>query len=292
MAPIDGDKEGYWGKPTATLDWCEENYAVTPYIAEFWNTVSNLVFFTFPIITACFFVRDRVEKRFLLSCLGFLTVGVGSWCFHMTLRYEMQLLDELPMIWGSCLFLYCIFECHSKRDHHNKGLIALLLFVCAGVTGIYITFKNPYLFQAAYGTLVIVMIVRGFYLSCWKCVEYSKYLFIYAVATYASGFILWNIDNHFCPQIRSLRQSLPFPLAVFTQLHAWWHVLAAIGTHAHVILGCHYRQVVLGNKSTVWHSLGVLPFVKVDEVKTVKKHENGYHSNNVQFSDQNKNHYD
>lgn len=35
MAPIDGDKEGYWGKPTATLDWCEENYAVTPYIAEF-----------------------------------------------------------------------------------------------------------------------------------------------------------------------------------------------------------------------------------------------------------------
>lgn len=35
MAPIDGDQEGYWGKPTATLDWCEENYAVTPYIAEF-----------------------------------------------------------------------------------------------------------------------------------------------------------------------------------------------------------------------------------------------------------------
>lgn len=26
---------GYWGSPTATLDWCEENYAVTHFIAEF-----------------------------------------------------------------------------------------------------------------------------------------------------------------------------------------------------------------------------------------------------------------
>ncbi|KAJ8798314.1 hypothetical protein J1605_001439 [Eschrichtius robustus] len=34
MAPA-GDREGYWGPTTSTLDWCEENYAVTWYIAEF-----------------------------------------------------------------------------------------------------------------------------------------------------------------------------------------------------------------------------------------------------------------
>lgn len=34
MAPA-GDREGYWGRTTSTLDWCEENYAVTWYIAEF-----------------------------------------------------------------------------------------------------------------------------------------------------------------------------------------------------------------------------------------------------------------
>lgn len=27
-API----EGYWGKPTSLIDWCEENYVVSPYI--------------------------------------------------------------------------------------------------------------------------------------------------------------------------------------------------------------------------------------------------------------------
>ena len=26
---------GFWGEPTSTLDWCEENYVVTKYVAEF-----------------------------------------------------------------------------------------------------------------------------------------------------------------------------------------------------------------------------------------------------------------
>ena len=27
--------DGYWGKPTSTIDWCEANYEVSFYIAEF-----------------------------------------------------------------------------------------------------------------------------------------------------------------------------------------------------------------------------------------------------------------
>jgi len=34
MAPA-ADRPGYWGTPTSTLDWCEENYVVSYYIAEF-----------------------------------------------------------------------------------------------------------------------------------------------------------------------------------------------------------------------------------------------------------------
>jgi dihydroceramidase len=35
-------KMGYWGEVTSTIDWCETNYEVTHYVAEFWNTLSSL----------------------------------------------------------------------------------------------------------------------------------------------------------------------------------------------------------------------------------------------------------
>lgn len=31
MPPINN---GFWGEPTATIDWCEENYVYSYYIAE------------------------------------------------------------------------------------------------------------------------------------------------------------------------------------------------------------------------------------------------------------------
>ncbi|KAG1590933.1 hypothetical protein G6F48_003634 [Rhizopus delemar] len=38
------DKEYFWGPATSTIDWCEENYHVSPYLAEFFNTTTNLMF--------------------------------------------------------------------------------------------------------------------------------------------------------------------------------------------------------------------------------------------------------
>ncbi|KAM5185674.1 alkaline ceramidase 3 isoform X5 [Ictidomys tridecemlineatus] len=89
MAPA-LDREGYWGPTTSTLDWCEENYFVTEYVAEFWNTVSNLIMIIPPILGAIQSIRDGLEKRYIGSYLALTVVGMGSWCFHMTLQYEMQ----------------------------------------------------------------------------------------------------------------------------------------------------------------------------------------------------------
>jgi len=37
--------------------------------------------------------------------------------FHMTLKYPMQLLDELPMIYGSCVFIYCMAQVKSGKNN-------------------------------------------------------------------------------------------------------------------------------------------------------------------------------
>ena len=39
-----------------------------------------------------------------------IVIGVGSWLFHMALLYEMQLMDEVPMIYGTAALGYCVIE--------------------------------------------------------------------------------------------------------------------------------------------------------------------------------------
>uniref|UniRef100_H2XP03 Alkaline ceramidase n=1 Tax=Ciona intestinalis TaxID=7719 RepID=H2XP03_CIOIN len=86
--------EGFWGKPTATLDWCEENYVTNKYIAEFWNTTSNVIMILPPLVCALYNWNKGLEMRYILANLSILAVGVGSWMFHMTLWYEMQVFSK------------------------------------------------------------------------------------------------------------------------------------------------------------------------------------------------------
>ncbi len=130
------EKLGYWGKRTATIDWCESNYEVTSFIAEFWNTISNLVMILFPLyaIYWSFKHRQAVKKsksktKFIIPnstiyCqLSLLLVGIGSWMFHMTLLYPMQLLDELPMLYCAAFMIYASYDLIlSAREFQEKQL--------------------------------------------------------------------------------------------------------------------------------------------------------------------------
>jgi hypothetical protein len=98
--------DGYWGKRTSTIDWCEENYEVTNYVAEFWNTLSNLVIILLPLYGIYWSLKLRSKYKLLkkqqknlnlnpysigtfnipitiICChIGLLFVGIGSWLFQ------------------------------------------------------------------------------------------------------------------------------------------------------------------------------------------------------------------
>jgi hypothetical protein len=95
VVPVDSyiGYPSFWGNVTATIDWCEPNYYVSPYIAEFFNTISNIGF-----IASGFFgiyIHPHLEFRYIVAYGSMIIVGLGSAAFHTTLKWHAQLGDEV-----------------------------------------------------------------------------------------------------------------------------------------------------------------------------------------------------
>lgn len=152
------DQQGYWGKVTASIDWCESNYVHSHYIAETFNTVSNAFYLitTFSAIWRTYrslrsqtHIKQVDMMRFYILYLFGLVVCIGSFTFHATLLKFFQLLDELPMLYGYyyitmvylsniCSLLVVLFSFYYmddlivKRSRPIKTLI-VLFFVLFGI---------------------------------------------------------------------------------------------------------------------------------------------------------------
>jgi hypothetical protein len=84
--PYGQAQPGYWGLETSTIDWCEENYAVTHYCAEPVNTITNLVFIYLGVKGMRNCVRAGLPPIFVLAYVGYMIVGLGSTAFHASLK--------------------------------------------------------------------------------------------------------------------------------------------------------------------------------------------------------------
>lgn len=258
----DEPQSGYWGNTTAIIDWCEENYVVSPYIAEWSNTLTNIMF----IIVATYFTycsyRNRLEKRFILIGLCFALVGFGSWLFHMTLKYHFQLLDELPMVYATSTpawSLFCELDWKTLRVSKNKishrkevffGI--LVVSFTTGLTWIYMFYQSPIIFQTLYGflTCLVVAISSSFaYFLVPRNNLVKKNLYTtmgLGIVIFLLGFISWQLDIHLCNFWRHIRRSyLLLPLGVFLELHGWWHLLTGMGVYTYIVFLQYLRVLNL-----------------------------------------------
>ncbi|KAK3776892.1 hypothetical protein RRG08_024663 [Elysia crispata] len=266
MAPI---IEGYWGKQTATLDWCEENYAVSYYVAEFWNTLSNALMLLSPAVMVSLGLKENHEKRFVYSFIALAVVGLGSWLFHMTLRYSMQLMDEIPMIWGCSFQIYGLFMITSKPEEKHLLLQIGLFLYCAVVTLVYILINNPIFHQVSYALLILCIVALSTrMLLNLKC---SLPIYFTALFSYAFGFLLWNVDNIFCSQLRSIRELPPGRVSgMLLECHAWWHIFAGFGTYMGILFAMHTRYVYLQRDPKLKFILGFWPYLTLSDEKDLK----------------------
>lgn len=77
----------FWGPVTSGKELCEENYALSSYIAEFYNTMSNIPCIILALIGLINAIRQRFEKRFSVLHISNMILAIGSMIFHATLQH-------------------------------------------------------------------------------------------------------------------------------------------------------------------------------------------------------------
>jgi dihydroceramidase len=107
----------------------KDNYVVSRYLAEFWNTVSNIPFIFLGLFGMWQTRGLRYRSRYALLQGGIAVIGTGSMIFHATLKWHAQvMLDELPMIFVSALALYLLVV-----DDEAKSSVSRRLFIKLGL---------------------------------------------------------------------------------------------------------------------------------------------------------------
>jgi len=218
---------GYWDPQTSTVDWCETNYTVTKYCAEAVNALTNFIFFYLGIKGIA---KYRHEPILLVSYVGYLTVGIGSFLFHATLKYPMQLLDELPMIWTASILLFASLS----RSVPNPTAFSIgLTTATISLTLAYLYIANPEILFISFGILLVAVLIVNLLKKPSKgpdtaIISRMKWI---GIPTLGFGFVCWLVDRHFCDTFQAWRAALGQPWATLLELHGWWHI--AMGNCCH-----------------------------------------------------------
>jgi len=249
---------GYWGERTSAVDWCEQNYIWSYYIAEFFNTISSLPILFFALHGIYNSYKYGYEKRFIIVNLLVGLVGIGSAGFHGTLLYTGQILDELPMVYASLSILYAVMEIEAKEKPTYKNLGRIILAYSILFTGVYLYLPSFFIFFLLGYIISILTLIY----MCSKIYRnpstfpHQRVFIVLAVGFYVGGWLVfWIPEIAFCDSIQSLN------------FHAWWHVTSTFGAFVMVLFAVFQREQHRGRNPQLNYNtllgLPILPYIHI-----------------------------
>ncbi|KAH8673796.1 ceramidase [Xylariales sp. PMI_506] len=235
---------GAWSPPTSAANFCEEDYAVTRYLAEFVNALTNLAYVYFALR-----YMYGPGSRGLLSpkldsmSASLLVLGIASFLFHASLRQTLQFADELSMIGLCWSFLQGTLTVRQPQTRAQLITAVMSIVLCL-LSAFYVWTANILFHVIAFTSMLVLVAIRSQYLFHRASPPFSdSKRHDWSRRTWASificlfGYLLWNIDLEFCTQMRELRSQIGLPWAWLLEFHGWWHVLTAVGAS-------HFMDVV------------------------------------------------
>lgn len=171
----------------------------------------------------------------------------------------MQLVDELSMIYTTCLMCYATFS-YSRTRLFSLLLALFLVSLAVFITLYYHYLQDPAFHQNAYAILTAVVLLRAMWimevrlrpslkqsenefrirhggrsmdqeqreLSRWKDGRDKEILSMmwtmiaYGLSTFLGGFAIWKLDIVYCSQLRMWRREIGLPWGIVLEGHGWW----------------------------------------------------------------------
>ncbi|KAI9148370.1 benzoate 4-monooxygenase cytochrome p450 [Paramyrothecium foliicola] len=227
---------GAWSPPTSRANFCEEDYIVTFYLAEFINSLTNIAY----VFLALRYMYGPGNRGVFRPKLDFMSIslfvlGIGSFLFHATLRQTMEFADELSMLGLTWSMLQSILT--ARQGPQAARLISIgLAVVFLAFSAFYINSAQIIYQVIAFGSGIGLVTLRSQYLYHWAQPRFPKaksrdwnMRTWKSIAICLFGYLLWNIDLEYCAELRALRECVGLPWAWTLELHGWWHILTAVG---------------------------------------------------------------
>lgn len=212
---------GYWGEIDTTTTFCEPHYSLSPYFAEFVNAWSSLIY----VVVGIYIIRKFSNDRWnCMAGLWLVAIGLGSFLFHATMRYSMQLMDELPMV--GFVWTTVMHKTLSTQQPFIKKyatyiqvfitLQAVILVIVYTYVGEYELFLHGFTFMVLNdGFFAYLLRWVGPYLSL------KQKIHIYGACFIIFGKLVWEIENQLCLTMPDI-----WPM------HTIWHFSSAASAYS------------------------------------------------------------
>ncbi|KAF3328953.1 Alkaline ceramidase 3 [Carex littledalei] len=242
----------FWGPVTSTTELCEANYTHSSYIAEFYNTISNVPCILLALIGIINAVGQGFEKRFSALHLFNMILAIGSMLFHATLQLVLQQSDETPMVWEILLYVYVLY---SPDWNYRSTMPTFLVLYGASFAVLHFFLRFGIMFKLHYIGLSLLCLPRMYKYYIQTKDHSAKRIAKLYVATLLLASVFYVIDRAFCKKMNGWY--------INPQGHAWWHVLMGFNSYFANTFLMFCRAQQRGWDPRIESLFGFLPYVKI-----------------------------